>query len=444
MQALLGTEYPDFASALQQPAPVSIRKNPLKIPLGADTDFPETSPIPWHPQGRYLPKRPVFTLDPLLHAGAYYVQEAASMFLHEALEQTVDRMAALKVLDLCAAPGGKSSLLLSALPNSLVVSNEVIRSRTAVLRENLERWGDPRTAVTNAEAEDFSPLESWFDLVLTDAPCSGEGLFRKDPEAMNEWSPAQVEFCAARQKNILASAVKVLRPGGVLAYSTCTYNLQENDDNASWLCSEFGLEPIRLQIPADWGIVERGNGCQFFPHRLRGEGFFIALFRKKIGTEPKHKPSPGFRSLQALPKKLIPELAPWFKPGHDLLFFQTPSGDVLALPAGLESDYLLLDKALKNKWFGVHAGAFKGRDFVPNHALALSTSCSPTLPAVDFSREQAQRFLKKDVFDLPAGAAVKGWVLARYRGLNLGWIKALPNRWNNYLPNERRIRMELS
>lgn len=444
MQLLLGAEYPAFVAALLDPAPVSLRKNPLKTPRGEGSNFSETGPVPWHPQGVYLSERPVFTLDPLLHAGAYYVQEASSMFLFEALRQLVDQNAALNVLDLCAAPGGKSSLLLSALPHSLVVSNEVIRSRTAVLRENLERWGSPNTAVTSAEAEDFSALENWFDLILTDAPCSGEGLFRKDPEARKEWSPAHVDLCAARQKRILSGAVAALRPGGILAYSTCTYNLQENEENAVWLCQEFGLEPVTLQIPEEWGIVRKEMGYQFFPHQLRGEGFFLALFRKSAGPEPSHHAPSGFRSLQPLPKKMIPELAPWFHSEVHLSFFQIPNGDVLALPEEHEQGYRLLDKALKNKWFGLHAGTFKGKDFIPNHALALSTACSPTLPAVDFSREQALRFLKKEVFDLPADAPDKGWALARHQGLNLGWLKILPNRWNNYLPNERRIRMELS
>ncbi|MCB0534159.1 MAG: RNA methyltransferase [Lewinellaceae bacterium] len=443
MQQLLGAEFTAFSMALQEPAPVSIRENPAKNPTGDEPLFAASKPVPWHPNGRYLHERPVFTLDPLLHAGAYYVQEASSMFLREALRQALPSGAPLKVLDLCAAPGGKSTLLLDALPDSLVVSNEVIRSRVSPLRENLERWGDPRTAVTSAEAEEFAQLADWFDVVVTDAPCSGEGLFRKDPDAAREWSPEQVGLCAARQKRILSNAVEALKPGGLLVYSTCTYNAQENDDNVAWLCREYSLDLVRLSLSPECGIAESAQGYQFFPHRLLGEGFFISLLRKKAGSVRNHGASPQFRSLQALPKKLVPELAPWFHPDASLVFFQTPAGEILAFPEALEPDFRVLDKFLKNKWFGLYAGTFKGRDFIPGHALALSSNCAPTLPGIEFNREQALRFLKKEIFDLPAGAPAKGWALARYRGLNLGWLKVVPGRWNNYLPAERRIRMEI-
>lgn len=443
MQQLLGAEFSAFLLALQEPAPVSVRENPAKKASDHAPLFAAAEPVPWHPNGWYLPERPVFTLDPLLHAGAYYVQEASSMFLQEALRQALTPNAPRKVLDLCAAPGGKSTLLLAALAGSLVVSNEVIRSRVSVLRENLERWGDPRAAVTSAEATDFAQLAGWFDVVVTDAPCSGEGLFRKDPDAVREWSPEQVNLCAARQKRILSGAVEALKPGGLLVYSTCTYNAQENDDNVAWLSREFALDPVRLTLSPEWGIAEHVQGYQFFPHRLRGEGFFISLLQKKTGTARNHGASAQFRSLQALPKKQIPELAPWFHPDTSLAFFQTPAGEVLAFPEALEPDFRVLDKFLKNKWFGLYAGTFKGRDFIPGHALALSSICSPTLPGIELDREQALRFLKKEIFELPAGAPAKGWALARYRGLNLGWLKIVPGRWNNYLPAERRIRMSL-
>ncbi len=454
MEALLGDAYPAFAAAMQEPPPVSIRANPFKLPDGLPAHFTgaansqqptANSPVHWCYGAQYLPERPVFTLDPLFHAGAYYVQEASSMFLHEALRKTVDFSCPLRVLDLCAAPGGKSTLLASMLGHdSLLVANEFVRQRTAVLRENLEKWGVPNVAVTNAGAEAFAPLEGWFDVVVADAPCSGEGLFRKDPDAVREWSPAQVIVCAARQRDILAGAVAVLKPGGVLAYSTCTFNRKENEDNAAWLVAEFGLERLSLSVPTEWGIVETDGGYRFFPHRLRGEGFFIALFRKleAPGSRAKNAPK-GFRSLAPVAKNLLAELRTWLRDDADMRFFQTPTGDVLALPAALEEQYRVLDGALKNKWFGTHIGLFKGKDFVPDHALALSNAVSPDLPGVELPREQALLFLKKENFVLPPDAPTKGWALARYQGLNLGWMKALPNRWNNYLPQERRIRMEV-
>lgn len=444
MQRLLGDEaFTAFRAALEQPTPVSIRLNPRKS-LQAGLPFLETDAlVPWHPQGFYLGKRPIFTLDPAFHAGAYYVQEASSMFLHEALRQVVDFTKPLKVLDLCAAPGGKSTLLASMMgEKGLLVANETIRSRTNSLRENLEKWGHPNVAVTSGEAEAFSELENWFDVVVTDAPCSGEGLFRKDPNAVSEWSLDAVTLCAARQKRILSAAVECLAPGGVLVFSTCTYNSEENGDNVKWLSAEFGLEVLSLEIPAVWGIESRGGGYQFFPHKLRGEGFFIAVFRKLDSASSRKHAVSTFRSLSPLSKALIPEASRWLRHDADVKIFQTTMGNVLALPADLENDFLLLDKHLKIKWFGTPIGEFKGKDFVPDHALALSLLASEQLKGIDLSLEQALRFLKKETFELPEGSPT-GWLLCRYGGLNLGWIKALPNRMNNYLPPERRIRMEI-
>lgn len=445
METLLGDAYPDFAAALLEQPPVSIRTNPFKLPIAGSQQPAANSPVPWCPGGWYLPERPVFTLDPLFHAGAYYVQEASSMFLHEALRQAVDFSQPLRVLDLCAAPGGKSTLLASMLGgDSLLVANEFVRQRVGVLRENLEKWGVPNIAVTNAGAEDFAPLGRWFDVVVTDAPCSGEGLFRKDPDAVREWSPGHVDACALRQRTILAGATEVLKPGGVLVYSTCTFNRKENEGNAAWLTREFDLEPVRLSVPDTWGIAETDGGYRFFPHRLRGEGFFISVFRKKEAPAGRHKTTASaFRSLAPVTKNLLPELREWLHAGADLRFFQTPAGDVLGLPVALETAYLTLDTVLKNKWFGTRMGQFKGRDFVPDHALALSNEVSAALPGVELNLEQALLFLKKENFDLPPGAPEKGWAPVRYQYLNLGWLKILPNRWNNYLPQERRIRMEI-
>ncbi len=445
MYQLLGAEAcGQFQAALEQPTPVSIRLNPRKVlSFQGLPGSVSSSPVPWHPLGFYLAERPVFTLDPAFHAGAYYVQEASSMFLQEALRQMVDFSAALKILDLCAAPGGKSTLIASMMgENGLLVANETIRNRTNALRDNLEKWGHPNVAITSAEAEEFAALERWFDVVVVDAPCSGEGLFRKDPDAVSEWSLEQVTVCAARQKKILTSAVECLKPGGVLVYSTCTYNTEENGDNVAWMSEQFDLDVVALDIPADWGIESRGGGYQFFPHQLRGEGFFLAVFRKQPGDEKKHHAPGSFRSLTSLSKTLVPEATRWLRPEAESRIFQTPSGSLLALPAALENDYLLLDKFLKTKWFGTPIGEFKGKDFVPDHALALSLTASNQLPGIELSLDQALRFLKKETFELPDGTPT-GWLLPRYGGLNLGWIKALPNRMNNYLPPERRIRMEI-
>jgi len=253
-----------------------------------------------------------------------------------------------------------------------------------------------------------------------------------------------VDACVLRQRTILAGAVEVLIPGGLLVYSSCKFNRKENEENAAWLTRTYDLEPLRLSVPDAWGIVETDGGYRFFPHRLRGEGFFISVFRKKEAQAGRNKNAPpAFRSLAPVAKTLLPELRAWLRAEADMRFFQTPAGDVLGLPASLQTDYLALDAVLKNKWFGTRIGQFKGRDFVPDHALALSNEVSADLPGVDLNLEQALLFLKKENFDLPPGAPAKGWVLARHQGLNLGWLKALPNRWNNYLPQELRIRMEI-
>ncbi|HRF42010.1 MAG TPA: RsmB/NOP family class I SAM-dependent RNA methyltransferase, partial [Saprospiraceae bacterium] len=280
MQAQLGAAFADFADALTQPAPVSIRANRHKWTGPAQHD----GQVPWCKNGYYLAERPPFTLDPLLHAGAYYVQEASSMSIAHALRQLVDLENPLLALDLAAAPGGKSTLLAGMLSaDSLLIANEVIRNRYQALRHNLARWGLPNVAVSQHDPEDFAPLAGSFDLVLVDAPCSGEGLFRKDPDAQKEWSPAQVGFCAARQRRILAQAAALMAPGGVLVYSTCTYNDEENAANAAWLQEVAGLEYAPVNWPSEWGVEERRWGYQFYPHRVRGEGFYVACFRRVGG-----------------------------------------------------------------------------------------------------------------------------------------------------------------
>jgi len=445
MKALLGAEYADFAAALKTPPPVSIRfQKGLDAGLMQAGFAPLTlTPIPWHPQGYYLSERPQFTLDPRLHAGAYYVQEASSMFLYQALVQHADFSKSLKVLDMCAAPGGKSTLIADLLnPDSLLVANEVIRTRVGVLRENLEKWGVPNIAFTCAESEVFAEnLPEFFDIVVTDAPCSGEGLFRKDPDTTKEWSTDNVYMCAGRQQRILTAAVETLAPGGLLIYSTCTYNHLENEDNTKWLQVEHGLELLSIRIDPAWGMVENQGGYHCYPHHVKGEGFYLAAFRKKVGPISKRNIPSGFISLKPLPKAGIPAIQPWLNPEWPVKLFQIPSGEILALPAALENAFLCIDKAIKSKWFGVFVGEIKGKDLIPAHPLALSPLLQPGL-VLEVSRDQALLFLKKEVFDLPAGTP-NGWTLVCYQGHRLGWIKVLPNRMNNYLPPDRRIRMDL-
>lgn len=446
MQDQLGDEFAAFASALRQETPVSIRVNPRK-PVSPTTNLER---VPWCTDGFYLAERPSFTLDPLFQGGAYYVQEASSMLLQEALKQTVNLNRPLRVLDLCAAPGGKSTLLASTLhPDSLLICNEVIRSRVSVLRENLDKWGYPNVVVSSHDPDDMSNLAGFFDVVVVDAPCSGEGLFRKDPDAMHEWSESNVQLCSARQKRILAAAAPLLDVGGVLIFSTCTYNDAENLDNVRYLASN-GFRNYPLALPADWNVVEKqvddpelGDlvGYQCYPHRVRGEGFFISVFKKTAFTAPVKLDARTFRTIRALRPKETASVMKWLQHPADFSFWEKPNGDVMALPKVLEKEYLFLDSALHNKGFGLEMGQFKGMDFIPSHALALSTAIRQDLPAVALSKEDALRYFKKEnlIFDEP----VRGWLLVQYDGLNLGWVKGVGNRVNNYLPKDWRIRMDI-
>ncbi len=320
MKASLGAEFDAFVAAHDAPPPVSLRLHPQK----GNTLFVENERVAWHPDGRYLPERPVFTLDPHFQAGAYYVQEASSMFLLEALRQTCDLSKKLRALDLCAAPGGKSTLLLSAIrADSLLLANEVIQSRVPALRQNMEKWGCPNGSVSHHDPADFSRLRHFFDVVLVDAPCSGEGLFRRDANACKEWSERNVEQCSARQRRILADAFPLLKPGGVMIYSTCTFNFLENENNVKWLAGE-GLEYLPLQIDPSRGIVTEGWGYRFYPNRVKGEGFFIACLRKPDDPSPEEKRKPGyFRDWQSVPKNLVPTVAAWVESPEAFSFFHS-------------------------------------------------------------------------------------------------------------------------
>ena len=451
MQHQLGPDYPAFAAALETPPPVSIRINPRKPAF----DTTGLTPVPWCAEGFYLPNRPVFTLDPLFQAGAYYVQEASSMLLAEAIRQTAGRAKTydgqrpLKALDLCAAPGGKSTLMASALPpHSVLVCNEVIRSRVPVLRENMDKWGYANVVVSHHDPEDFAPLAGFFDLVMIDAPCSGEGLFRKDPKAMGEWSPEHVTLCAARQGRILAHSAPLVAEDGWLIYSTCTYNDAENGQAVQWL-SDHGFQNHPLDLPADsgtaWGVVERvfgrNVGYQCHPHRVRGEGFFISVFRKTASAPTPVAKTRGFKSARLVHRKQVGALKPFLRNPDQFSFWQKPNDDILAVPIALEKELVMLDGALRSKGFGIEMGLFKGQDFLPNHALALSTELATDLPGADLSRDEALHYFKKENLVLPH--APGGWLLARHQGLPLGWMKNLGNRINNYLPKDWRIRMEI-
>lgn len=283
-QALLGDErYARLANALDQEPPVSIRLNPTKCrDLIPDHTYTQ---VPWCPEGYYLSERPTFTFDPLLHAGCYYVQEASSMFISHVLRQLVT--SAVTMLDLCAAPGGKTTAAISALPKgSTIVANEPVRQRAQVLTENVQKWGAPCCTVTSKQARQFQAEEALFDVILTDVPCSGEGMFRKDPNAISEWSAAAVAKCQQLQRTIVADIWPCLKPGGLLIYSTCTFNTSENEENVMWIMSQLGATLESVPIESQWGIMGslldelQEPVYRFIPGFTQGEGLFMAALRK--------------------------------------------------------------------------------------------------------------------------------------------------------------------
>lgn len=435
MQVLLGENFASFVRALEEPPPVSVRYNPLKLSPAAGT------PVPWCTQARYLDERPSFTLDPLFHAGGYYVQEASSMLLEQAVSQLIGHRPIIAV-DLCAAPGGKSTHLLSLLSRySLLIANEAIRGRVGMLSENMEKWGYENVIVTHNDPGDFARVPEFADLVLVDAPCSGEGLFRKDPDAMREWSPHHVELCSLRQRRIVSDAWALLKPGGTLIYSTCTYNHQENLGNLNWLAGNYELEFESLLMNPNWGVQEmrEGNcmGYQCFPHRVRGEGYFLSVIRKRgtskaRGNRPRHK-------LRHPSEKELGAAREWITHPENMLFF-LHGQQVRFLPAQHENDLLNILDNLHVIQAGSALGEIMKNKIVPDHGLALSVSRNKNaLPVLNLDRAQALAYLRKES-TLPA-AENTGFHVVEFEGLGLGWMNVLPNRMNNLYPAARRIRM---
>lgn len=378
-------------SGLEQKPPASIRLNPLKT-VGRWTCHGDS--IPWCAGGRYLAGRPAFTFDPLLHAGLYYVQEASSMFLSHVLRTFVKEP--VMMLDLCAAPGGKTTCAASALPEgSELWSNEPDRRRAAVLAENVVKYGAPFVTVTNNVAADYASAGMQFDVVLTDVPCSGEGMFRKDSGAIAEWSTEKVASCAALQRSILADIWPCLRPGGLLIYSTCTFNAHEDEENVEWIARELGADVLEIPVESSWHITGSLSGsipvCRFLPGVSRGEGLFMAALRKRrAGSEaPKaHGKSHGLHVI-----------------------------------AG-----------------GVGEPQRKCKNVIPDVSQALMISSKRgEYPFVDTDYSTAIAYLRREAVTLPADAP-RGIVTVCYRGEPLGYAKNIGNRANNLYPQEWRIK----
>ena len=443
--------------ALSGPASVSVRLNPSKADKPWDNAAGQiagtpTSHVEWSPCGFFLPERPVFTLDPLMHAGCYYVQDSSAMFVgnvfRHVLEQVLeahDGTRPLRILDLCAAPGGKTtdiaaSLRMSGCPSWILVSNEIMKQRATVLADNAGIWGNPSVVVTSADPKAFASMPGWFDIIVADVPCSGEGMFRKDEEAVAQWSADNVALCQARQRRILADVWPALAPGGVMIYSTCTFNKFENDVNVEWAASEFGAEVMAQDIDFQ-GVLKTKCGFSLIPGLVPGEGQYCAAL-KKTG-EPdccSGKAQARARNVKepVLPKNIASGIRDWFNEPVTLAL----KGDmIISVPEALELEIKQLDY-LRPLLRGTAVGQLKGKDIVPDADLALSIIFARgVFPEAELTKEQALAFLHKDTLTLTG--AERGFVLVTYCGHPLGFVKNLGNRCNNLHPQNRRIRMNI-
>ncbi|MDO4950106.1 MAG: rRNA cytosine-C5-methyltransferase [Bacteroidales bacterium] len=431
MRSVLGTEYADFEVSLGAEQPVSVRLNVAKCHRLGPLSIP-TESVAWCASGRYLHVRPAFTFDPLFHAGCYYVQEASSMFVEQVVRQYVKTPSV--VLDLCAAPGGKSTLLCSCLPEgSILVANEVARQRAQVLAENLTKWGQPAVIVTNDTPKAFGRMEGCFDVILTDVPCSGEGMFRKDETAVGEWSRDNVQMCAARQRDIVAAVWPALKEGGLLVYSTCTFNQEENEHNVEWIVRTMGAELLPMEVDPNWGIGGDTMGgdmpvCHFFPHRTRGEGFFLAVLRKtseatvrNFKTRPNRTQGVG---------ALLRNVEEYVFGLHDNV--------VSACPLWMEHFADVVRQCARTLQAGIEVAEQKGHDLVPRQALAMSVAFDvEAYPHVNLDYLSALAYLRKEAVTIDAP---RGIVLVCYKDVPLGFVKNLGNRANNLYPPEWRIR----
>ena len=402
IEEMLGKAADAFFDALCESPSVAIKINRRKAGSPAAAGYGDGEPVRWCESGIYLEQRPKFTLNPLLHAGVFYVQDASSMVYETLASQAMEltgHKGPVAALDLCAAPGGKSTSILNALPDgSLLVANEIVPARAKVLRENLIKWGYPEVIVTREDSTGLAAGGAQFDLVAVDAPCSGEGMMRKEPTAATQWSPRLIEQCTSLQREILRNAAAMLKPGGVLIYSTCTFNTVENEDNLAFAVEELGLEPCRAQLPDGTAIGTELKGdypaLRFMPHLTRGEGLFAAIFRK-----------PG-------------EYLPTADPGR-----------VGKNIAGLTRP--ILDR--------IPTTTIKGRLEVPAPEWPLSTDFPADFPRVGLTEEEALSYLRHEALRLPAETP-RGYVAVCFNGVPLGLVKNIGNRANNLYPTEWRIR----
>ena len=433
--------------ALSGEPSVSVRINPAKA--GSPSEIfgnLVSGSVEWNRHAAFLSERPAFTLDPLIHAGAYYVQDSSAMFPGKAFRDVLDKVLesgiiSPKVLDLCAAPGGKTTDISASLRESckggyLLISNEIMKQRAAVLADTAAVWGDPSVVVTSVDPKAFGTLPGFFDIIVADVPCSGEGMFRKDDEAVSQWSEENVALCQARQRRIVADVWPSLAEGGFLVYSTCTFNNLENDDNVKWICSEFGAEIIGID---SCGLLRTECGVSLVPGFVRGEGQYCAVLRK---TSPSAGTAACSGRQQDRWQKLPEAHASIIRPLLDEeMAMIVKDGRIVAVPEYVRCVLSMLEP-LRPLARGLAVGMFKGKDFIPDADLALSLSLRRgAFNEFEVNRETALSFLHRDPVRLPD--AERGMLLLVYRGLPIGFVKNLGNRCNSLHPLHRRIRMDI-
>ncbi|MCD8290586.1 MAG: hypothetical protein LUC91_03685 [Prevotella sp.] len=437
-----------LTQGLSEDPPVSIRLNTMKHVSDQKITLCDGR-VPWCENGYYLKERPNFTFDPLLHAGVYYVQEAASMFIDHVMRQYVGNNA-VTMLDLCAAPGGKSIVARSMLPEgSLLISNEPIGTRAQILAENMQKFGNKDVIVTNNYPKDFRKSGMMFDIILTDVPCSGEGMFRKDETAISEWSLQKVEKCKRLQQEIIEDAWECLKPGGLLIYSTCTFNTKENEENILFIKDTFGAEILPVNIEREWNIIRSLHPdldepvYRFLPGKTRGEGLFMAVMQKNCGDDTVadiQKPKKAKKNVKdnSVKQGIFPDIE-WLK-SPELFDIIKKENSFIAIPKMWRNIYDIAEQTFKIISAGIKLGETKGKDIVPAQSLALSTSFNTSaFPQIELEYEQAIRYLRKESI-MHRTNTPNSYVLITYKGYPLGFGKDVGNRINNLYPAEWRIK----
>ncbi len=441
MRKQLGAEEAEsLFAALDSASPVAVRLNPAKS--GDEGVWSNGEAIAWSKNGRKLKERPSFTIDTAFHAGAYYVQEAASQFLDYVIAG--EELQGKRVLDMCSAPGGKTTIYSTAVgEDGLVLANEYVRSRANILADNVRKWGMGNVLVTNNAPEHIAQFEGWFDVVAVDAPCSGEGMFRKEEVAREDWSEEVVKMCAARQLSIVREAWQSLKEGGLFVYSTCTFNEDEDEGLLRAFIEEVGdvFEPSqRVEIDENWGIVRGEVGAfqtfRFFPHKTDSEGLFVAVARK---AEPTTQRTPKARKkvMQEVDKASRKELSRWLQQPDNHTFAMV-ADTVYAYRTEQFKAVQALSEGLTAIYSGVAMGQiFKGK-LKPDWALSQYVGLERKAVAVEEVDEAlALDYLRKK--DIAVGDMVEGMNLLTHKGRALGFAKRVGARCNNLYPNSLKI-----